>query len=335
MNNNIVYIVKKKHHWCIDTAAESINATIFETQEVTRFNPLINTALNMLMTPYYALKIPRKSTYCISDFNELLILKIHSIFRKKKPTIIHILFSDYYSKKNHLGIKRKFLNWLANSISGAIVPSPIQKKEIEENGFDLPVEISYHYPKTNELFKLKPDLKSKGVITIGISERARKGTDIFIKIADSFPEIKFYLLGPPHLIPKELHERVNQMKNLITPGYVPPEKYLELSAFTIIPSRYDPGPITLNEAMATGLIPIVSKMVGGKELVKELDEKLIIDSFNSEDYIKKLRELINKDKEEIKNLSKKSKEIAYKYRREIQMKDFKVKFDRILNKIRK
>jgi glycosyltransferase involved in cell wall biosynthesis len=326
-----LYLLQKQHHWCNDTAAESIGADKFLIKDF-RFvpNSRIRSVLMILLSIYYAFALPRRILYVGSTIETLLILKLNKLLLRRNFKTIHVVFSDYYST-NHKGFERKFMNWVATVVDAAIVPGEMIKKEIRKT-FNFPVEVSYHYPNSNDFFKIKADFKSKKIITVGIASRFRKGTDIFCKVASMMPKNEFYLLGNTKYIPKKFSAQIKKIKNLKITGHVDPKKYILRCAFYLLPGRYDAGPIALTEALASGLIPVVSNKLGGQDLVMKIRKDLVIDSLDPVKYYKKLKKLMKLNIHELRSLSRKSKKIASNWTRENGMADFKKKFEKLTRK---
>jgi glycosyltransferase involved in cell wall biosynthesis len=327
-NKRPLYIIAKKHHWCNDTAAEAVKADFFLMPSLDFIkNSRIRNILLLIPPFFYAFFLPKREVYIASSVPDLLTLKINKMLFQRESKVIQVLFSDYYSK-NHKGFKRKFMNWIAGVVDAAITPGNMLKQEIKEM-FDFPVEVSYHYPKNNAFYKINANTKSKDVITIGIKAGFRKGTDVFCEVANSLPNTKFYLLGDLRYLPENFIKKIKKTANLITTGVVKPEKYVKKCTFYLLPGRYDAGPISLTEAMAAGLIPIVSNRVGGQDLVRQLRKDLVINSLKPRRYYLKLKELKKLDQKELKKLSKKSKKIASQWNMKKGMVDFRKKFEKL------
>ncbi len=330
--SNLSFGRTPKRFWIVDKTAEAINGDIFDIHEFRSFSGPISNIINLIISPYYALKIPKKEIYIVGAPAVMLALKIKRHIFYQKFKMIHFVKNDFYNRNRHKGLKRKFMDYLAKDVDGAIVPGEMIKKEIREK-FNFPIEISYHFTKDDTYFKIKPDLKSRDVISIGIQPKLRKGTDIFYKVAKEMKNKKFYLLGEFNILEEDLKNKISNQKNITAPGFVPPKEYLEKSTFFLLPGRYDAGPIAITEALAAGLIPICSNSLGAQDLVKKLREDLVISSENPQDYINKLDELTNLPEKEIEKLSNKAKKIANDFNLENGKKDYRNKFLKLLKKI--
>jgi len=331
MNQIPLYILGKKSHWCKKLAGKSINADFFFLWDLKFINPSkFRNIILMIISPFYFIFLPKKEIYLVSDIDDLLICNFKRIFSFRKFKTFHIVFSDYYSE-NHKGFKRKFMNYLAKMVDGAIVQGSMTKSEIRKQKFTFPVKISNPYPYHNKFFNISGDIKSKNVINIGIQSRLRKGEDIFYMVAKKFPQINFYLLGDFKNIPKEILKKINEIQNVYLTGYIDPLKYVSKCTFYLMPGRYDSGPISVTEAMASGLIPIISnRLGGGRDLVNQVRKDLVIKSLNPRDYIDKLNELMDLSDKELKELSVKSKKVASNWTKEKGMKSFSDNYNLLL-----
>ena len=59
-------------------------------------------------------------------------------------------------------------------------------------------------------------------------------------------------------------------------GYSRPELYFKQSCILLHPAIYDAFPVVVLEAMAAGLIPIISDRTGSAEILKEYYGKLVL-----------------------------------------------------------
>ncbi|MBN2368647.1 glycosyltransferase family 4 protein [Candidatus Woesearchaeota archaeon] len=328
-----LYIAPRTHHWCIDTTGESVDAEFFLMPSMIWIkNSKIRNIVVIIPTIFNAFRLPKRDIYIVSTLTDILVVRINRILTGRKSVVVHVLFSDYYNRENHKGIKRKFMDWAAEVVDAAITPGEMLKKEII-SGFDIPVEVSYHYPRDDKFYRSNADMESKDVISIGIKRGMRKGTDIFCQVADNLPRRNFYLLGNTKYLSEGFMRKISTIKNLTLPGYVDPREYVKKSTFYLLPGRYDAGPIALTEAMAAGLIPIVSNMLGGQDLARKVRDDLVIGSLKAEDYTKKLEELMQLDAKELGKLSRKARETALEWTRERGMSDFRMKFEKLITTV--
>lgn len=136
-----------------------------------------------------------------------------------------------------------------------------------------------------------------------------KGLDILYSIftqqQEIWPHTTLFIAGDGHY------------KSILADGYLKNIKYLgktndslfmsKEAAFYLAPARCEPSGVAIAEAMAQGIVPIVSRGVGYKELVKKVDPKLVVNT------PKEAIDIINRlflDKHEWKRLSVKCKKTA-------------------------
>lgn len=324
-----LYILRQRHHWCSDQVAKAANAQLFLLKD--KFIPKkLRALLFMIFSPFIALFLPNRNIYLASTINGHLILKFYKFFFKRKFLTVHIGFDDFFSD-NHKGIKRKFMYWASSGIDAAIVQSTMAEKEIRRNfSKTIPIEINPHFPKDDHILTVKADLKSKNVITIGITPRLRKGTDIFVELAKINPKIHFYLLGKTESLSEKFIDDMKKIPNLTFTGWQEPTPYISKCTFFLLPARYDSGPIALLEAMMTGLIPIVSSNVGSQDSVIKVKEDLVIDSLNPKDFDKRLNALLKLSDNELTKLSNKSIKAGRLWTHKNGMMDMEEKFKKII-----
>lgn len=336
---NISFGRKPNRNWIVDLTSKAINGEIYDIHRFKKLPPQIENIITLLLSFYYAKNMPKRELYIVGAPSTILALKIKRKIFKHKFIVIHFVKNDFYNRNNHKMLKRKFLDWLAKEVNGAIVPGEMIKNEIKEK-FNFPIEISYHFTKDKKIFNLKPNINSKNIISIGIQPKLRKGTDIFINIAKNYKSKnknnKFYLLGDTNLLSKKYQKEIKNCENIITPGFISYNEmlnFIQKSKYFILPGRYDAGPIVLTEIMAAGLIPIVSNKLGGQDLVKKIRKDLVINNLNYKNYIKKIEELEKLPISKLNEMSNKARKIAKKNNLENGQKDFKEKIIKLITKI--
>ncbi len=325
-----LYVLTRTHHWCKDTAAEAINADKFLIYDFLFIkNSYLRNIITLFTVFFYSFFIPCRAIYVCSTETELFLLKIYQLLFKRDFITIHLVFSDFYSSR-HTGIKRNFLDWVSTIVDGAIVPGKMLKKEILLRK-KIPVLISYHYPYDDSFTKIRSNINSLNLICIGIKSRDRKGTSKIVALAQKLPSHQFYILGNTRFLPRHLLSEINNIPNLHLPGRVLPHEYIKKCTFFILPGEYDAGPIALTEAISAGLIPIISDKLGGQDLVKLIASDLIIPGNNIQKYQDKIVELSLVSSSHRSKLSHKARKIGKFWQRKNGMKDFKVKFNQLLN----
>jgi len=319
-NKKVAYILqghKINREW-----AKSLNAEFIETFASGQVgnNPTWKRLLRAFLTCFAFFKIPKDADALFVEeglgiFPAYLFLKLR---KNKKGVVLLSGQLPYYLNDKNSGIFYKFRKpiWkIINSFDGIIVKSPITYDLVHVE--DKKKKIVYSHMDNNKLFKIKKH--QDNIISIGKVEY-RKGNDlmlnVFKEIKKDFPNTRYYLLGKG-----ELPEEVEGVKKV---GYTKEiEKYLEKSSIMLHLSRADAFPLAVLEAMASGVVPIISEKVGTKEILKKVDPSLIVK--NKEEATKKAKELLNYNKK-LNKLSKLCKKEVAKLTKEKQIKKFQDAF---------
>lgn len=285
----------------------------------------------------YAYRIPEHDIYLAHGSPGLLCAVIKKkILREECKIIMRVndsMFSDYKLK----GIKKKFLRFLYKNVDGVIVISEMIKKDVEKELPNIPIEIVYCCVKDDDFFKIKPNFINKYILCLGTAPNDRKGTSIQIEVYNMFiPKKIMFIMGDIKCIQKIKNKYKNiiiKYNFLLFTGKDDPKKYLNNCLFLLHPARFDAGGNVVLEAMAAGVIPIVSYKTGNSEIVKNVDPTLIINTFKSKDYYTKLRQLFNLPTFELLILSNKCKIEAMKYTKKKMKNRFKEAFKNIIKQI--
>jgi glycosyltransferase involved in cell wall biosynthesis len=149
-----------------------------------------------------------------------------------------------------------------------------------------------------------------------------KGTDILPKIFNNFreniPDAKLYVAGRgqnEHLF------KAMAQKNIFYFSSVDDGTFMhEFGSIYISAARYEPSGVAILEAMAQGLVPIVSEGVGYKSIVREVEPKLVV---STEQAANEIAYKLATNKKYWKFLSKKCKKVARKYSYKFMIDKFK------------
>ena len=147
-------------------------------------------------------------------------------------------------------------------------------RPITEDKIPLRVAHPYIQPQLYEqLGQIQPDVDRKIALTVGRST-LYKGVDILVDawadVRQQHPDVELHIVGKNH--PKSFAD----CTGVRVRGYV--EDIVEVYGDTglyIQPSRIDPFPVTVLEALRAGLPAVVTESTGSKSEIEQLDENLI------------------------------------------------------------
>lgn len=196
----------------------------------------------------------------------------------------------------------------------------------------------------NKLYSLKPDLGSYNIVFIGaIPNQDRvwyKGLDImlsaFSDIKASLPEATFTIIGDYGSLKEELLNSYcpDYKSSVFFTGNVNDiDTYLQKAALYLHISRGEAWGISIIEAMAAGVVPIVSESTGAMEAVVEVDKRLIT-THEKEDVTQMVLWYFNLSNTEKIELSANSKAlIKNRYTEDLAIERFKKEFREILSEL--
>lgn len=197
--------------------------------------------------------------------------------------------------------------------------------------------------RMQKLLPLNPDLESKKVVFIGAvpnSSRAwYKGLDLmlgaFCQVKKQIPELTFSIIGDyDPLLKEELLDRhcPEYKSAVIFTGNVSNiESYLKDASLYLHISRGEAWGISVTEAMAAGVVPLVSESTGAMEAVVQVDPGLVTTS-EVEDIAQKMIWYFSLPLAGKKVLSDKCKEvIASNYKEEDAIRNFTSKFNLLMS----
>ncbi len=130
----------------------------------------------------------------------------------------------------------------------------------------------------------------------------RKGADmiveIFRKFAETEPRAFLLLMGRNNIEAEHMEALGILRERVIFTGFTSKvDEYLKACDVLLFPSRREGFPSSVIQAMATGVIPVVSEMMGvAYDIVTDGHDGYIIKGENPEDFLKALREILYNDK---------------------------------------
>lgn len=259
------------------------------------------------------------------------------VFKREKNKIIVRANDDSFDIERKSFFKKKYYFFLYKQIDGLIPISELVMKDAKKY-LSVPMKISHTFlwRGYSHFEKSKTSLENN-VCFVG-HYRPHKNIDKLAKIFSILKEKhnfagSFFLLGSN--IKQNLSKK-NLLKNyFVCPGVKEPSEFFAKSRYYIHLADYEAGGTSVIEAMASGLIPIVNNKVGNNDLVKQLDEQLIIKDDNPEKMAYEINNLFNhieKNKLAIK-YSKLAKKIAKENDLKKGTENFKKAFEYVTKKI--
>jgi len=272
-----------------------------------------------------SLYTPTADTYFLEGFNCI----IPAWMKKKGRSKIIMINSDttFVVSKDWKGLKKWVFNKLLPSVDGMISTSTFIK-DIADKTYKVPNYVVNPYVDS-KFFRIKSG--GNNIIQIG-GLRDGKGTDLLLKTFDIVRKKlgnKLICAGP---VLEKQYAKVYQDKDVKVTGWTDePEKYLKQSGYYVNLSRHDSFGVSVLEALAAGVIPIVSDKCGAKEVVEKLDASLVVplDPKMAAGVILKLE----KDPKRKKALVLRGRILAKAYTREKCMKNFLTAFTKLESEI--
>jgi glycosyltransferase involved in cell wall biosynthesis len=174
--------------------------------------------------------------------------------------------------------------------------------------FNRQIIICHPIPDISEFLKVRPSLGSRKICFVG-SLIYWKGAHllprIIAKVRMKMDGAELLVIGSGKL------DNVNvdgfRLFGFVSPQDLP--KILSDCSVYVHPARFDCWAVTVVEAMAAGLIPVVTEMTGSKDLVEQVNPDLVVpvdvDAISS-----KIIEVLSMDIDEKEALSKRAKQVA-------------------------
>jgi len=232
--------------------------------------------LGALSFYYHAIKKLKKSKGEIVLTHSYPICFFKKIIKKPIILVVHNTgWEEYRTSKNFFGFVSAFFR--AKSFKKAdklfAVSSMVKNILIKKYHIDKNKIVVIHNGVDYKLFKplkKKKNKKNKKFIILHRGTDKRKGFDLLIKwapkIIESNKNVSFLILGSKVNIPEELKPYFKFIKWV---DYKEMPKIYNLADLVISPSRYDPFPGVVIEAMSCGRPVLMSDLCGTKELIND------------------------------------------------------------------
>jgi len=245
-------------------------------------------------------------------------------YEKKNPGCkIMCIIADTSFWSERLGILRKMFYWrYLPIVDGFIAVSERIKRDIQ-NYVDRPVEVVRPF-LVNEFRPRKRGFERK-ILFIG-NEAREKGYGNLVKAMDYLPDFELFLVG-------DCCKKVRTRKpNIHLEGRVPSLRpYFQKCSIYAHPADFDPCPVSVWEAMYAGLLPIITKGVGQRELFEGDMKRLVLKENDPKTIADKIAEIYSlPDK---RGLVEKCMRLSGEYTEEKSVRRFKKSFYQLLREL--
>ncbi|MCD1293715.1 hypothetical protein CUJ83_01730 [Methanocella sp. CWC-04] len=309
------------------TFAESVNADMY----LFRFDGKTKRPYReLLLSPF--LKKPDSDVYlCESP------LYLFTVIPKKilDPEIKVILlatspFRMYYEKQSAMGkyLLRKSLSY----VDGIIAVSRYVADFFAAMS-DCPVKVAYPYADISTYEGAYSDPSSKNIVFLG-KMMPYKGVDLLIEafkmIREKEPGSELYLMG--HFKDESL--KLPEIEGLNVAGKVEdPREYFSRACIYMHPAREEAFGVSIIEACASGLIPIVSKYTGAAEIIRPVCPDLVVDSLDPADYSERALKVMGWGPEKKKAVAEELRAVARDFTKDRSVMEFKTAFNELILEI--
>jgi len=252
---------------------------------------------------------------------------------------MYFLYSNWYSK-----FMKLMLVTLLNQYDALLCEGKMAADLARKNGILKPqiytTFLGVPKERYDKLLYLTPNLNSKNIIFLATGPAGwrtwYKGLDLMIEAFNMAfqisPELSFTIIGDwKKEVKNELLLKCTQEARdaIHFVGYVDGiESYFSKGALYLHCSRGDAFPTVVLEAIAAGLIPIVSEWTGSKEIIEPISSELIV-KLNKNIIAEKIIWFMNLPIEEKEELSKQLRKTVKNYTEENALSHYKEIFQQI------
>ncbi len=235
--------------------------------------------------------------------NPLTLFAVQIFFQKKyNQKIITIFHSKTYSEKKIKNILNNMKSFVFLQIASIYSDEFVFLTKEDEAFFNKKI-IFNKKPKYNiikngvetKIFSIEEDKKyfPKSIIFVGKLTKS-KGVEDIIKIAKKMKLFKFTFVGKGPLEKEIIKQKNCQLKGILTQKEIVKE-YRKHSVL-ILPSYSESFPLSIVEAMSSGLYIITSKIYGLSEIVlPELLGNSVVEPGDTDKIAKLLKEIFNNE----------------------------------------
>ncbi len=360
MNKNIHSEVAYIHgrptgHPIHQAYAKSINADFYPVDFYLRWHdrPNSNRFRRYLSWLLCAFFFPNKKSYAIFfteciRFPVIIMRWLGLLYREQRiialmaNEALYFIYTKNYSSTASFAMK-KYLRSCDAIICVGKMQANLAREILKENR--PPIYTIYNginIERFQKKISTSQSLSSKKILFISnvdVEWRAwYKGTDLMFKAFDivskTIPDATFILIGrwDNTLFNQQVNRYCASTKNnIVNIGYTDKlETYIGDASIYLHCARGDAFPTTTMEVMAAGVVPIISEWTGTKEIVEQVDVRLVV-PLDEVRIAEKIIWYLNLPISEKTMLSEKCKEVIKKYTEENAIQNFKEIFIEIAN----
>jgi glycosyltransferase involved in cell wall biosynthesis len=333
--------------------AQSLHSTFHYVDHKLRYHdiPEASSLRRYLSWVISAFTFPKRKTYDIFFSEEAYFMlgfmkKMGLISKKQKLIALMASHTLYFLHTNQYSVstKKAFLH-LFKLYDAFICIGPVQFELLSNFiGDNKKIKIYQTFngvseKRFKELIRIRTDLSKMNIITIGaITNQNRvhyKGIDLMLEafaiVKNSVPGLTFTIIGQydPIIMKKLMEEKCPAFKNdvILVGQHNDPGEYLKNSCLYLHTARGEAWGISVVEAMAAGVPPVVSEWTGSKEAVGKVTNELIV-PLEVNLISEKIKWYLNLSLSEKERLSKKCKEISELYTENKAIESFKYIFNK-------
>lgn len=145
-------------------------------------------------------------------------------------------------------------------------------------------------PEARASARAKLGVPSTGIVVAGLGRlHPQKNWPLFLEVAREFPEVQFVIAGTG---PQERNLRAAAGGNVHFAGHRDPVEVLAAADVFLLTSDYEGMPMTLLEAMACGVVPVVSAVDGCRDILGDGVGGELAEAGSARDFVEKLGPLI-------------------------------------------
>ncbi len=280
--------------------------------------------LSLLLKAFITSREVAKADYYLVEGGLCLnVAYFVKLFKARKSKIILMVPEPFFDLGGMSKFKKAYIKMMLKKVDGIMPISEMVRDDAREV-YNGNIEITNYYVGNQEYFlSITPNLKAHSMVFMcerPLEAGYIKGLDIVIEafklVKEKIPDAELYIMGSGTDRLKYDTDGIHCL------GFADIKEIFSKCSIMFTPARYDAFLMAQSEACTAGLVPVISYKVGAQEYIKKVDNSLVIQSFNPEDYAKKIIELWKGDlkimekisagvKKQVSTLTKENVKIAF------------------------